>query len=578
MPATRLRRLRGGALLLVMAILGMMALGPASVAQASTYVPIIGAGSTYAYPALNQWATNLESQGLSISYTPNGSASGRQNYLANTVDYAGSDIAFLTKGDADPFAGVDIQQTNFAYSYIPDVAGGLSFLYNLQVDGHKIRNMRLSGKTLAEIFTGQISNWDNPAITHDYGQQLPSIPITVVTRSDGAGESYFLTNWMLKEYSSLWVPYCKAQGGGSLCNTTPTEFYPAQHAGFKALDGAQDVEQYVNSPVNNGAIGYAEYAYAIPDQIPVVSMLNAGGYYVQPTASNVAIALEKAQINEDPSSVDFLMQNLVDVYTDPDPRAYPLSSYSYLIVPRNSRPGAPEGARGFPATKGATLSTYVNYILCQAQQSAGQLGYSPLPAPMVVGGFLQDGHIPGAVKSPASSNYSGCNNPAYENGKDVLTATAPYPNACQKASAPLNCTVVGGKPVSTNSSGNGGGNSSNGGAGSPTGGSSKGPSGSTTNNGPSSGPSSGVKINPNTGQVESGTSATNTDVNAVPVGLASSPQEQWLFGSLTAVVLLAVIAVPTLLGASLQRAGRRQAYGSGGSGGQPGSASNVTDI
>ncbi|HTU73313.1 MAG TPA: substrate-binding domain-containing protein [Trebonia sp.] len=570
MPATRLRRLRAAAVLLVMAILGMIALGPASVAQASTYVPIIGAGSTYAYPALNQWATDLESQGLSISYTPNGSASGRQNYLSNTVDYAGSDIAFLTKGDADPFNGVDIRQTSFAYSYVPDVAGGLSFLYNLQVDGHQIRNMRLSGKTLAEIFTGQITNWDDPAITHDYGQRLPSLPITVVTRSDGAGESYFLTNWMLKEYPSQWVPFCKSSGGGSLCSSNPTEVYPSQHPGFKALDGAQDVEQYVNSPVNNGAIGYAEYAYAIPDQIPVVSMLNAGGYYVQPTASNVAIALEKAQINEDPSSVDFLMQNLQNVYTDPDPRTYPLSSYSYLIVPRNSRPGASEGSRGFPTSKGKTLSTYINYILCQAQQSAAQLGYSPLPQPMVVGGFLQDSHIPGAVKSLAASNYASCNNPAYDHGKDILTATAPEPNACEKASAPLSCKVVNGKAVSTSSSGNSAG-SGNGG---PANGSSKGPA-STASNAPSSGPSSGVKINPNTGQVESGTSAINTDVNAQPVGLTSQPQEVWTFSILTGVVLLAVIAVPTLLGTWLERTRRR---GTLSPGGPPDPASNVTDV
>jgi hypothetical protein len=281
----------------------------------------------------------------------------------------------------------------------------------------------------------------------------------------------------------------------------------------------------------------------------------------------VAIALEKAVINNNPASVDYLMQNLDNVYTNPDPRAYPLSSYSYLIVPRNSRPGATQGSRGFPANKGKSLSTYVNYILCEAQQTAGQLGYSPLPEPMVVGGFLQDGHIPGAVGSQAAHNYSSCNNPAYKNGKDVLTATAPYPNACQKATAPLNCTL-GRKPNSPGGSGPGGpsgpGNSN---------GHTTGPSSPGSHNPAAAGPSSGPSYNPNTGQLVSGSSPGATNVNAQPVAFAGQPQEEWTFGGLTALVLIAVVAVPTLLGTWLSR--RR---GTPRPGGPTDPASSVTDI
>jgi ABC-type phosphate transport system substrate-binding protein len=560
MRADSLHRLRAAAALAVMALLGLLTFGPASAAQASGFVPLVAAGSTYAYPALNQWATDLESEGIAINYDPTGSAAGRQAYLSNQLDFAGSDIAFLTAGDADPFAGVDAQQLNFAYSYIPDVAGGLSFLYNLQVAGHKITNMRLSGETLAKIFTGQITNWDNPAITHDYGQQLPNIPITVVTRSDGAGESYFLSNWLLDDYPEYWVPFCKAAGGGKLCNTTPTEYYPHNLAWFKALDLATGVSSYISSPDNNGAIGYAEYYYAKAGGIPAVSMENKAGYDVQPTASNVAIALEKAVINEHQNSVDFLMQTLNSVYTDPDPRAYPLSSYSYLIVPRTSRTiggHTYHPLSSFNNNKGKALSTYVNYVLCQAQQTAGQLGYSPLPEPMVTGGFLQDKYIPGAVPNPSASNYNGCNNPAYHDGVDVLTATAPYPNACQEATAPLNCTVVDGRatpagPGGTNSNGTNGtnGNGTNGKNSNGTNGNGTNSTNSTNGNG---------SINPNTGQVDGpgGTSSANSDAYAQPVGFASRPAEQWLFGVLTALVLIAAITVPVLLGPLLQHAGRR---------------------
>jgi ABC-type phosphate transport system substrate-binding protein len=539
MRAARLRGRRAAALLSVIAMLGLLAFGPAQQARATTYTAIVGAGSTYAYPALNQWSTNLESQGLSISYTPNGSAAGRQNYISSTVDFAGSDIAFLTSGDADPFSGVDISNISFAYSYIPDVAGGLSFLYNLDVDGHQIRNMRLSGLTLEKIFTGQITNWDNPAITHDYGEQLPSIPITVVTRSDGAGESYFLTNWFLSglgsEGRSIWVSYCEHAGGGSLCASHPTELYPGP-PGSKRLDGASNVTAYVNSSVNNGAIGYAEYAYAIPNNIPVVSVLNAAGYYQQPTAANVAVSLHAAVINEDSNSVNFLMQNLAPVYTDKDPRTYPLSSYSYLIVPRTSRTigSTTYKPHGYgTADGGATLSKYVGYILCQAQQSAQALGYSPLPKPMVQGGFTQYNYIPGHLPPPQGNNYNNCNNPAYHDGVDTILADAPYPNKCQKVGSPLNC--------SPNAPGNGAtGNSSGTGTGNGTGKGSSGNSASST-------------VNPNTGQQTNGTDLANSNVTAQPVGLASQPAEQWVLAVLTSLALIAVVVVPVALGNWLQR-------------------------
>jgi ABC-type phosphate transport system substrate-binding protein len=569
MHVARLRGPRAVAVLAVLAVVTMLALltpGPAQRAQATSYAAIVGAGSTYAYPALNQWATNLESQGLAISYTPSGSAAGRQAYIQNTVDYAGSDIAFLTSADPDPFGGVDVGNLNFAYSYIPDVAGGLSFMYNLQVGGHQIRNMRLSGLTLEKIFTGQITNWDNPEITAEYGAPLPPTPITVVTRSDGAGESYFLTNWFMNglgsQGRSMWVNYCKSQGGGSLCATDPTELYPGLPT-FKRIDGSADVTAYIDSPANNGAIGYAEYAYAIPDNIPVVSLENAAGYYQQPTAANVAVSLNSAQINENPSSVDFLMQNLTPVYLDTDPRTYPLSSYSYLIVPRTSRTinGTTYSPQPFNDSKGVTLSTYVGYILCGAQQTAAALGYSPLPKPMVLGGFTQFNYIPGHVPPPQGSDYNKCDNPAYHDGVDTILADAPMPNACQKVGAPLDCNPNAPNNAGTTDNGNGKdkGNSKDkdNSAGNGNGG----------GNGNGNGGSTGSSVNPNTGQPSNSTSSANPDAVAQPVALAGQPTGQWLFGVLTALELLAVVVVPVALGTWLQR--RRRGSGGGGGGPRP---------
>jgi ABC-type phosphate transport system substrate-binding protein len=575
MRADRLRSVRATAVLAVTALLGLLTFGPAQAAQATTYVPLTGDGSTYAYPALNQWATDLAPAGERITYTPNGSATGRQHYLGNVVDFAGSDIAFITSANPDPFGGVDTPYTiNTAYSYIPDVGGGLSFLYNLQVGGHRITNLRLSGKTLAEIFTGHIKNWDDPAITHDYGAPLPNIPITVVTRSDGAGESYFLSRWLDKEYPSLWIPFCQAGGGPPGCGTGPTELYPGQSAGFKSLSGSDSLAAYIASSSNNGAIGYAEYAYAKENSIPVVNMLNAAGYYVPPSASNVAVALHAAVIDENPSHVTYLMQNLDGVYNDPDPRTYPLSAYSYLIVPRDSRTiggHTYHQPSGFTNSKGVALSTYVNYILCNAQQSAVALGYSPLPKPMVTGGFLQDSHIPGAVPNPAAGNYDSCNNPAYSHGQDVLLAQAPMPSPCQKVTAPLNCgsnnpgsnTPGSNNPGSNNPGSNnpgsntpGSNNPGSNNPGSNTPGSNTPGSNNRSNTpGSSTGPGSTPSINPNTGQVVSGSQpgAGGTNVSAQQVSLASRPATQWLLGTLTAIELLAALVVPVALGTWLQR-------------------------
>src|SRR5262249_57868930 len=95
------------------------------------------------------------------------------------------------------------------------------------------------------------------------------------------------------------------------------------------------------SSYGNGAIGYDEYAYALNSHYPVVAVANPGGYWSLPTASNVAVALTKAKINEDSHSQNFLQQDLDRVYTFNDPRTYPLSTYNYLIVPRHGSPAPP---------------------------------------------------------------------------------------------------------------------------------------------------------------------------------------------------------------------------------------------
>ena len=255
-------------------------------------------------------------------------------------------------------------------------------------------------------------------------------------------------------------------------------------------------------------------------------MLNPAGYYVLPTASNVAVALTKAQIIETQNSPDYLQQNLDDVYTFTDPRSYPLSSYSYLIVPR-------QGANvpnNFTPAAGKTLSTYINYFLCAGQRFSADLGYSPLPLNLVQGGLAQAAKVPGAVPEPNIG--ASCQNPTFSNGVLTVLKDAPYPTKCDKVGSPLNC--------STNT---------------PAAGSSASPGASSS---ASAGGSTGPGTTPTGGAVAPvGPTASQGPVSGQVVNLASDDSSPALLGGLTAALILIAIAAPPAL-YSLLRRRRRQ--------------------
>src|SRR5262249_361069 len=164
-------------------------------------------------------------------------------------------------------------------------------------------------------------------------------------------------------------------------------------------------------------------------------------------------------INEDPHSQNFLQQNLDSVYTFRDIRSYPLSSYSYLIVPRQAR-GTPSPPTVFssPPGKGRSLSTFIDYFLCAGQPHLADLGYSPLPLNLVKGGLLQTNFIPGAIRGPNLRTLAGCANPTFTNGVLTLLKNAPLPSPCDKVGEPLNCVVKNGKATVPGSGGSSSGN------------------------------------------------------------------------------------------------------------------------
>jgi ABC-type phosphate transport system substrate-binding protein len=463
----------------------------ASVGAATGSVSLIeGSGSSWAANAVNQWVADVASQGLQVVYTPDGDAQGRQDFATKTSDFSVTSIGYQ---GVDPVTGVDDTSQGRPYVYLPIAAGGTAFPYHIVSDGHQVRNLRLSGTTLAKIFTNEITNWDNPEITADNnGHALPNLPITPVVQAEGSGATAQLTRYFATQYPSIWSKYA---GSDQM-----TEYYPREGSQI-AQNGSNAAMNYVASSEANGSIGYVEYSFALSVNYPVVQLLNASGYYTLPTQYNVAVALQDAQINMDKNSPDYLLQNLNHVYTDPDPRAYPLSSYVYMIEPVGAYPN-PES--NITPAKRQAIADFEYYSVCQGQREIGPIGYSPLPVNLVEAAFGQIQRMKSIDPQLdlTSLNILTCDNPTFVVGHpntNYLAEIAPMPLACQK---------VGEGPCSSSSTPGGSGTGSSGNKGHPTTGST-----TTTTLPPGTPPS----LDHETGQILAGSAANRGLGPPVPV-------------------------------------------------------------
>jgi phosphate transport system substrate-binding protein len=545
-------------------VLGVVTLFATSPAGASPeYAEIEGSGSTWAYGIIAPWIAQVQSAyGMQITFNQSGSSQGRKDFANGVTDFGDSDIPYQ---GVDPTTGQTDASTR-PYAYAPVVAGGTAFTYHLTVAGHLVTNLRLSGETVAKIFTNKITNWADPEITKENGgHALPSETIKPVVRSDGSGATAQFTLWMDKEYPSIWRPFNGGKPG-------LTSIFPRQG---NQIAVAQDagVMNTIKGSGGEGEIGYTEYSYPLQAHYPVVYVENRAGYYVQPTQYNVAVALTQARIigcsksgtcspNGVPAN-SYLTQNLDNVYTYKDSRTYPLSSYSYMIIP------ASKTDQRMTVPKRQTLADFLSYSLCTGQSLAGPYGYSPLPLNLVKAAFgqveklgptAQGGAVAGVkIKNP-SANLAGCNNPTFVKGNlaaNHLAQVAPRPLACQKAtSQPCGDTTV---PPGTN--GNDGttnnGSTNNG---TTTTGSTSGNNTNTSSGGPPTAPGGSTPVTSADGttSTDGTTSSDGTTTTAATAPTATVVPAQrnadvalW---SLTAVfLLLAIVLVPGLYAAWLRR-------------------------
>ena len=505
--------------------------GPGATA-AFADVTILASGSTWSANAMDQWTAEMANRGVRIDFNPNSSGQGRNDFALNQNDFANSDIPFQ---QTDKLTGQPDNSGGRLFAYMPIVAGGTALMYQLRQGQDLITNVRLSGQTIVKIFTGRITNWSDPAITADMnGHVLPAKKIQVVVESNGSGTTAQFTDWMAQQYPALWGAY------EGVTKAVPTSYYPVNAPNITAQNGDAQVAQTITSTGYDGAIGYVQYSYAQAALYPSVKVENAAHYFTAPNPYNVAVALTKAQINtsnpNDPTT--YLTQDLSQVYTQTDPRSYPLSSYSYSIIPIG-----PNDVRT-DVNKAQTFLDFARYAMCQGQDNMPILGYSPLTINLVAASFAQVKRYSHIDQSKIGTlDPTQCNNPTYypqDPTKNRLAQIDPAPQACDQAGQ-------GPCDAGNNNSGGGGGGPAAHGAGGAAG--SGGPAASTTTAAPGG-------IDPNTGLPGGAAGAGGAQASASELAAFRNQGMNKALGIVAGIEVVLVLLVPALVARAI---GRRRA-------------------
>jgi phosphate transport system substrate-binding protein len=310
------------------------ALGLLTAAGASAQLLINGAGATFPQPIYTKWFDEYAKVDPSVrfNYQGIGSGGGQKQILSETVDFGASD---------GPMSDENIAKAPRPLWHIPTVAGAVVVTYN--VPGNP--KLKLDGPTLAAIFLGKITKWDDPAITgQNRGVSLPSQDILVVHRSDGSGTSFIFTDY-LSHVSADW----KSKVGTNTAVDWPVGLGGKGNAGV-----AGQVKQ---SP---GALGYVELAYATQNKVPYADLKNAAGNYITPSLDSITEALATATI---PDDFRFSMVN------PPGEKAYPISGTTWLLVYAQQK----------DPVKGKKLVEFLRWAYSDGEKMAAALDYAPLP-------------------------------------------------------------------------------------------------------------------------------------------------------------------------------------------------------
>jgi phosphate transport system substrate-binding protein len=298
-----------------------------------------GAGATFPYPIYSKWFNEYHKAHpeIQINYQSIGSGGGIRQLTASTVDFGASDGPMTDQQLAD--AGRKIY-------HLPTVLGAVVPAYN--VPGVK-GELKFTGKVLADIFLGKITTWNDAAIAKlNPGVNLPGTSIIVAHRSDGSGTTYIWTDFLSK-VSPDW-----ANGPGKSTSVKwPTGL------GAKGNEGVAGLIRQME-----GAIGYVELIYALQNNITYGVVQNAAGNFVKASLASTTAAAASAKMPPD---------FRVSITNAPGKEAYPIASFTWLLIPANWKDGA----------KGKIMVDFLNWMIGEGQTMTEALNYAPLPKEVV---------------------------------------------------------------------------------------------------------------------------------------------------------------------------------------------------
>ena len=309
--------------------------------SSSGSVSLQGAGATFPNPLYQKWLSEYGKvhPNVRIDYQSIGSGGGIKQLKEQTVDFGASDA---------PMKDEDLKAAPGEILHIPTVLGAVIITYNLQGQNAPLK---FSSEVIADIFLGKIKKWNDPKIAADNaGVTLPANDITVVTRSDGSGTSAVFT-----DYLSKVSPEWKEKVGSG---TSPR--WPVGISG----KGNEGVTGSVKSTPNT--IGYVELAYAVQNKLPVAQVKNSSGNFIEPSIDAVTAAASGSAANT-PEDLRVSITNAAG------PQAYPISSYTYILVYKNQK----------DAAKGKALVDFLWWGIHDGEAFAKELLYAPLPADIV---------------------------------------------------------------------------------------------------------------------------------------------------------------------------------------------------
>lgn len=295
-----------------------------------------GAGATFPYPIYSKWFSEYHKlhSDVEINYQSIGSGGGIRQVTAGTVDFGASDM---------PMTDKQLQEAKTKILNLPTVLGAVVPAYNIPgVSGE----VKFTPEALAGIFLGKITKWNDKAITSvNPGINFPDKDIIVVHRSDGSGTSFIWT-----DYLSKVSPEWKSQVGSDTSVKWPVGM------GGKGNEGVAGFVRQLQ-----GSIGYVELIYAIQNKIPYGSVRNSAGAYIKASLESVTAAAATAA----KMPADFR----VSITNSPGKDAYPISSFTWLLIPAQSK----------DAAKGKILADFLNWMVADGQKMTSALAYAPLP-------------------------------------------------------------------------------------------------------------------------------------------------------------------------------------------------------